>query len=129
VLTPRLRLVSLDLAGYAALRAGREEFARYVGARLDPDWPTFGEHLGYFEDAIRADPTLAGWATWVAVERGDDLVIGEGGYKGAPDAEGAVEIGYAIVAMPRRRRGCCVVSALRAPRSSRRKACGWSDGN
>ncbi len=97
MLTSRLRLVSLDLPGYAALRAGREEFARYVGARLDPDWPTFGEHLGYFEEAIRADPGLAGWATWVAIHLDDGVVIGEGGYKGAPDGEGAVEIGYAIV--------------------------------
>ena len=93
MLTPRPRLQSLDLPGYAALRAGREEFARYIGARLDPDWPTFGEHLDYFEGAIRADPEFAGWATWVAIHLDDGMVIGEGGYKGAPDAEGVVGAG------------------------------------
>jgi RimJ/RimL family protein N-acetyltransferase len=97
MITPRLRLHSIDLPGYAALRAGREEFSRYIGARLDPDWPTFGKQLGYFEEAIRADPTLAGWATWVAIHLDEGVLIGEGGYTGGPDADGAVEIGYAIV--------------------------------
>lgn len=97
MLTPRLRLVALDLDGHAALRAGREAIARHLGARLDPEWPTFGDHLGYFEEALRADPALGGWTTWLVVEQAAGEVIGEGGYKGPPDPDGVVEIGYAIV--------------------------------
>lgn len=97
MLTPRLRLVPLDPAMCAAFREGRDALERHLGARLDPDWPVFGESILYFEDALRADPSLAGWATWIAIHRDDGVVIGEGGYKGRPDAEGGVEIGYAIV--------------------------------
>lgn len=56
-----------------------------------------GESIFHFEETSRADPVLAGWGTWVVVHAGDRVVIGEGGYAGLPDAEGAVEIGYAIV--------------------------------
>jgi len=93
-----------------------EALAAALGAVVSPSWPP---EL-YDADAVRpmldwteAHPADAAWGFYYVLEAPSVppaeqatrlLAVGAGGYKGAPDASGAVEIGYSIV-LERRRRG------------------------
>lgn len=56
----------------------------------------FQGSLGPTRDALAADPSRARWGARLFVVDEPRTLVGWGGFKGAPDADGAVEIGYAI---------------------------------
>jgi RimJ/RimL family protein N-acetyltransferase len=110
--TPRLLLIRATTASLEAELVGREALAAVIGVDVPESWPPDQ----YDADAIRW--TLAalaegrardGWTFYYVVERpteegGRARLCGGGGFTGAPDATGTVEIGYAIVP-ERQRRG------------------------
>lgn len=56
----------------------------------------------YTLERLVEDAGAAAWWMWYFIRRGDgaeqDTLVGIGGYKGQPGADGTVEIGYSIVA-------------------------------
>lgn len=64
-------------------------FGRTVGLTVPTDWPEFPEAFALSDDA--ADPL---WGGYLFAFAGG--IVGNGGFAGAPDASGAVEIGYEI---------------------------------
>src|SRR5437867_1733636 len=66
------------------------------GIIYPPDDPNRGVDLGWHLRALRADPTQLPWRIRLIVERSSDTVIGSINLKGAPDAEGDVEIGWGL---------------------------------
>jgi len=82
--TERLRLVA---ATPAEVLARIEAMTPAERAEVSPDWLTRARA------ASAADPWLFGFS---ALDRDSGAVIGGGGFKGAPDAEGVVEIAYGI---------------------------------
>ncbi|HWW02446.1 MAG TPA: GNAT family N-acetyltransferase [Candidatus Acidoferrum sp.] len=98
--TKSLRLVANTPEHLRTLMAGAELYKQRFGLRLaegvrgffvsgevSPDW------LAQIQVATLADVWKHGF---VLVHLADNAVIGAGGYKGPPDAEGIVEIGYAV---------------------------------
>lgn len=88
---PRVRLRPLTQAHRDAFARGREVLAAQLNLRLPDGWPAFPEGL------TSTGPEVAGpWVGYlfVAPDRGE--LLGNGGYKGPPDADGVVEIGYEI---------------------------------
>jgi RimJ/RimL family protein N-acetyltransferase len=59
-------------------------------------WVTFPAALERFRDAITADPASARWGPRLIVVDTPRTLVGWGGFKGPPDDDEAVEIGYAI---------------------------------
>lgn len=47
-------------------------------------------------------PPKLGFTSWIFIEKATSEVIGDGGYKGNPDALGQVEIGYEIIESKRK---------------------------
>ncbi len=106
---PRIRTARLQLipATETHLRAeleGRLALAGALEAEVPPTWPP---EL-YDEDAVHynlgwvlAHPDDVGWGFYYVVRRVGPgvtpLLIGTGGFKGAPDSAGAVEVGYGIL--------------------------------
>ena len=86
----------------------RAELARLLGAALPEDWPP-GEYdeaaiLYFLEETEAKGEAGAGWLNWYAVTRQEPLLLaGCGGFLGAPDTEGSVEIGYSMAKAARRR--------------------------
>jgi RimJ/RimL family protein N-acetyltransferase len=84
--------------------------ARALEAAIPPTWPHDYLDRGAFEfmlERLARAPDQAGWWMYFAIhaESGSSrTLIGSAGYKGPPDAEGTVEIGYGVVS-DRRRRG------------------------
>jgi RimJ/RimL family protein N-acetyltransferase len=108
--TPRLTLIPATIDALRAELDAPHALARTLAVDVPPTWPP---EL-YDEDAIRwtlhALETrflTPDWGAYYIAERpgtaSDRLrLTGAGGFKGAPDAGGSVEIGYSI--LPERRR-------------------------
>ncbi len=91
MITERLRLVPVTAAHRQAFNQSREAFAGLIGATLPEGWPEFPEAFS-FAFPITPEP----WTSYVFLCRDAPKLIGNGGYVGAPDADGVVEIGYEI---------------------------------
>ena len=89
-------MLAADLESTHALAAA-------TGTTLAPDWPPpfHTDELVRRMQGTLADPAGDGWWLHYFAARigdGDGLrLIGEGGFKGPPDARGMIEIGYALV--------------------------------
>ncbi|MBU1822625.1 MAG: GNAT family N-acetyltransferase [Bacteroidetes bacterium] len=94
--TPRLRLFPCDDTLFDAIRMGDAVLARALGANVPKKWTGFRDSFAPAALRWKAHPPLRDWWTYLAVYRPDNLLIGTCGYKGEPDENGAVEIGYEI---------------------------------
>jgi len=100
--TERLELIPMT-AELAPLAAGdRPALAAALSADVPDDWPP--EHIdpptmAFVRDKL-TDPACAGWWPWFVLRLnpgGTHTLVGIAAYKGPPDAEGQIEIGYSVV--------------------------------
>lgn len=106
--TPRMRLVALD-AELARLQTDdRPGFFQALDVAHEATWPPELPRAMSWDaarGALEADPGQAGWRGWVfimswSMGRGGGntgRLAGLGGFNGPPDADGNVEIGYAML--------------------------------
>lgn len=118
--TDRLELHPGSLARSEAELEGNEALAAALQARVI-DWPPPLNDRGsqeWMRDWFASHPQSAEWGQWYIVLKGGDgassgrVAIGNGGFKGEPDEEGRVEIGYSILE-PYQGKGYCT-EAMRA---------------
>ncbi len=111
VKTRRLTLIPCSLDVAQALLVDRARAERLLGASLHPEWPgkDTREFLPYYVDLLFRTPNLLTWGIWLMVlNEGPSrtgaprTVIGDLGFKGAPDRSGAIDIGYSVVPSERR---------------------------
>lgn len=53
-----------------------------------------GPHITSHLEDLKEDPTLLGWGVWLVFTKEENAIIGDIGFKGKPDLENTVEIGY-----------------------------------
>lgn len=56
-----------------------------------------GPQISMSLEMLKADATSLGWGTWLVVEKRNGKVIGDIGFKGKPDADNQVEVGYGFL--------------------------------
>jgi RimJ/RimL family protein N-acetyltransferase len=107
-----VRLVRPDLALLDAAVAGDDALAARLGHAVAPGWVSFTGALEHTRERKATDPGDPRWGTcfFVAGDPPDLELVGWGGFKGAPSADGTVEIGYEIAAV-RRERGLATDAA------------------
>ena len=68
-------------------------------ANIPGNWPQedLKEQLPHFIELLQHDPRSFPWMLWIVVSKEDKTVIGDAGFKGRPDKNGVVEIGYAML--------------------------------
>ncbi|NNE06766.1 MAG: GNAT family N-acetyltransferase [Xanthomonadales bacterium] len=93
-------LVSCDLEGRGAL-------ADAIEAEVPENWPPelYDHKAMAFAGRQLRDPDEAGWSFWYVLERTDDgqVLVGICGFKGRPDKQGMIEIGYSVLEQFRNR--------------------------
>ena len=99
--TPRLHIIAATVEIARAEVYDRSLLAELLNAQLPADWPpplNDAASARFFLDTLTKDAEAAGWMAWyfIAVDAGQRLAIGNGGFKGPP-SDGAVEVGYSIV--------------------------------
>jgi RimJ/RimL family protein N-acetyltransferase len=67
-----------------------------LGATLAENWAGLPEALPLLRDTQANTPAAASWGTVLFLLDAPRTLVGMGGYKGEPSADGVVEVGYAI---------------------------------
>jgi [ribosomal protein S5]-alanine N-acetyltransferase len=81
ILTERLKLIPCSDA--ALLTYTAEEYE-------------LGPHIEMHLEELKKDPSISGWGVWFVIDKQTDEIIGDMGFKGKPDDQKSVEIGYGI---------------------------------
>lgn len=92
----RLKLIDGNLELLTAAIAGSEALERSLGVSVADGWAGFPEALPVLCASYSQHPEGQAWGSLFFVEPEAKMLVGLGGFKGAPSAEGVVEIGYAI---------------------------------
>lgn len=104
----RLRLVDVPLSVAVALRDGDGNAAeQMLGITIPDDFAAMND-VWTFMSGLLSDPANAGWTMNAIVC--DGVIVGNAGFKGAPTADGEVEMGYSVLEA-HRRRGIAVAAA------------------
>ena len=98
--TARLQLLPCTPTYFEAALAGPHVLAAVLGVQAEAGWPGSVEaqlalSSGY--QHLRQDPGLQPWWMYLLVHREEQRLIGLAGFKGRPDAQGTVEIGYSLL--------------------------------
>lgn len=104
IVTPRLRLIPATEALLRASLKGNAALAAAVGRTVPASWPP--EHydaaaVQFTLDWLRRRPADTVWGFHFIelplADGGPGTLVGAGGFKGAPDSDGIVEIGYSVL--------------------------------
>jgi [ribosomal protein S5]-alanine N-acetyltransferase len=108
--TPRLLLIPATPETLKAELVGREALAAVLGVEVPESWPPElydADAVRWTLSALEEGRGADGWSLYYVVERlttgSPARLCGGGGFVGAPDATGTVEVGYSIVPECRRR--------------------------
>ena len=99
VQTGRMELVACPAQVARAVFSSQRRAEALLGVRVHEGWPgpDVRAYLPLYAQYLESDPTWLGWGIWLMVHRGDQMVIGDAGFKGKPDRSGTVDIGYGVV--------------------------------
>ncbi|MFN8524271.1 MAG: GNAT family N-acetyltransferase [Chloroflexota bacterium] len=97
ITTDNLRLLSYEWAHVEALLRGKDELSALLQVTIPAGWPQFPEAFSLpTEEPRPAYPSPREWPGFFFLHPRERALVGSGGFKGPPDADGAVEIGYEI---------------------------------
>lgn len=100
ILSPRLKIVAMTYELAALQIEDRTAFFEALGVEEDPAWPPAlmdDRAMEWMRDELQAKPEHVGWYSWIYISPVLNRLMGIGGFKGAPNAEGEVEIGYSML--------------------------------
>jgi RimJ/RimL family protein N-acetyltransferase len=101
-----VRILHLNGSAFDALAAGDLTTANAASPVVLSDYfagPEWRSLWRMRSEQARRDPSCVAWVTGVIWDGVRHLAVGCAGFHAAPDAEGMVEIGYAVVPIYRRR--------------------------
>ncbi len=106
----RLRLIPASLEMIEAEIKSPQTLARLLDVQYPYNWPpplNDANSQKYYLDIISNNPDCLGWGMWYFLLKNNsdkkDILVGNGGFKGAPDEMGVVEIGYSVIELYHRR--------------------------
>jgi ribosomal-protein-alanine N-acetyltransferase len=114
ITTERLRLIPTTEGHLRAALSGNAVLAAAIGRVVPASWPP--EHfdaaaIQFTLDWLRRHPADAKWGFYCIELPGEagiaGTLVGAGGFKGAPDPDGIVEIGYSVLPEFQRRGFAC----------------------
>jgi len=81
---------------FTAAIAGDAELARLLGCAVAPQWTDFVGALPYLRKPYAEGAGALQWGSSFFMVNAPLTLVGIGGFKGAPSAEGFVEVGYSL---------------------------------
>ncbi|PUZ28449.1 GNAT family N-acetyltransferase [Chitinophaga parva] len=94
--TSRLKLIFCKLEYFEALLQGSHQLADLLKINIPEHWTQYPELVLVAYDKLRNHPELNGWFFYLVIHKEDRTLMGTGGFKSLPDANGVVEVGYEI---------------------------------
>jgi len=111
--TPRLRLMTCEAEYLAAVVREPRSLGELLRVAIPDQWPTYPAAYPKALSLLKKQPALpcSGWWLYLFVNPALKALVGCGGFKAAPDADGVVEMGCEIA--PEFRRQGLATEALR----------------
>lgn len=95
--TQRLKLINCNLQILNVIFEGNQALANALQISVSDNWATFGEQpFRYTDNKLKDFPEDAIWWTYLILHKKNNTLIGSCGYKGKPDENGMIELGYEI---------------------------------
>ena len=94
--TERLKLIPCGLKHFEAFARSENELAKTLGVSIVEKWLVFPEAMTFGYEYLKKNPDAENWWTYLFISKADKKLVGNGGFKGKPDENGTVEIGYAV---------------------------------
>ena len=99
--TARLELIPATGPFVRAEIEQADVLSKLLGAAVPSNWPPelLVDALPFFLEQLERHPELTGWLSWYWVLRGDGeaVLVGSGGFKGCPQPDGTIEVGYSVL--------------------------------
>lgn len=94
--TERLQLIPCNLMHFEAVLQSEQNLAELLDVGLAKDWMQFPEAMLHGLEMLKKSPQNLRWGTYLFLHKLENKLVGNGGFKGATDENGMVEIGYAL---------------------------------
>lgn len=104
--TERLRLVPMTFEFVSKVLANDLSAYELLGAIKTETWPEntdIKDILHIIWDSLKDKTKPDGFDAWLFISKKDQIIVGDGGFKGAPDENGVIDMGYAIVESSRQK--------------------------
>ncbi|MBC9933628.1 GNAT family N-acetyltransferase [Chitinophaga qingshengii] len=97
--TSRLLVCPCRLPLITAIYLQDPQAVALLNASIPPEWPQteLKDLLPHLIEQLQHDPKAFPWLLWVIVSVTDKTVLGDICFKGRPDENGMVEIGYSLL--------------------------------
>lgn len=99
IFSERLFFVPFTLDAATSILKGNLEVLNNLGLQTDKNWPDYEsiETLPKIVKNLEKVKEPTGFESWMIVRQDNMFVIGDAGFKGKPNANGEVDIGYSII--------------------------------
>ncbi len=95
--TANLKIIPTEPGHLELILRNKTELGALFKATVPEAWPESLDAVPWFAEQLAADRALAEWLYYLVIHAADRVLIGNGGFKGRPDAHGLVELGYSII--------------------------------
>lgn len=104
-MTERLILIPMTYSMMSSLLKGSTSDIEKLGLLTNGKWPREDtmDILPTVLKGLREDDEPSGFDVWMIVRKEDMTIVGDAGFKGPPDEDGIVEVGYGFVEEERRK--------------------------
>jgi len=98
LISGRLHLIPCRLIHFQLIdESDFEKLASILNLNLKETWKHSIDHFDFFYKKFKNDPSVLNWWIYFIVLQSEKTIIGSCGFKGKPDINGEVEIGYEIL--------------------------------
>jgi [ribosomal protein S5]-alanine N-acetyltransferase len=96
--TPNLRLLTCERAHLDAIVRDPRSLGGLLGVSIPDGWPAHPRAYPHLLKLLDRQPTRpwSGWWLYLFIHTGERALVGCGGFRDAPDAQGVVELGFEI---------------------------------
>lgn len=100
------RLVITPITTNFASKILNDDITAYdeLGINQIDEWPNqeIREILPIIRNKLSLQPNPDGFEAWLFIDKSENIIIGDGGFKGAPDKNCKIDIGYGVISSKRR---------------------------
>jgi RimJ/RimL family protein N-acetyltransferase len=99
IITDRLIIIPMTYSIVSSILSGNNKEIEKLGVNLNGKWPLQDtlDILLFTKDNMKKNDEVSGFEVWMVVKKEDMTVIGDAGFKGEPDENGEIEIGFGLI--------------------------------
>ena len=102
--TKRLLLIPMTIDFIEGLINGDKKAYSLFDIKPSEEWPSkdIFDVLPMIKESLLQKKEPDGFDSWIFIDKFDRSIVGDGGFKGEPNEDGGIDIGYGIVKSKRR---------------------------